>query len=369
MNSTATHQEAVDELTVLSKAKGFITFDDILETSERHGVSICEMDKLSELLQLYGVIIYERKPPDLFSDENLEDDGTTNRNQVDYDAIYSEIGHLEPSLEPLMNYIRQTPTPQFREVQNLILQAQDGNEYARTRIIEMHLRIAMKIALNFSKTLHTDLADAIFSGILGLINALDKFDANGAYFFSQYAPFWIQQFIVRDAPSLNQDMYFPVHVKETLATIYDLYLEHDCHMCAAGIICPNLRRDVSLKLNVTDAQAEVLIGYLHTSESIDAQIEENEEVFSDRGMFECEMLEQIDINSLTDTVQKALRTLTPKEADVICLRFGLNGNREQTLEEVGQRYNLTRERIRQIESKAIRKLRSPCYSKVWRSYY
>lgn len=369
MNNLTARKQGIDKLVTLSKGKGYITFDNIIDVSECLSLSIDEVDRISEQLLLQGVIVHDEEPPTfdgIIEDaENIYDD----RSKTDYEATFREVITMNPSLEFLMDKIHQIPPPQYKEVNTLIYQAQDGNEYARTRIVSMYLRVVVRIAMNSAKRLHIDVADAISTGVIGLIRALDKFDPNGTYLFSQYAPFWVQQHINREAPTLNQDLYFPVHIKEKIFSIYDLYEEHFCSSCENHDICPNLCNEISDRLNVDVKEAQKIIGYMQANLSLDELSQNDDTLSSDGGLFESSMDENIDAQMLDVLIKHHLDSFSKREAEILIHRFGLFGNDVKTLEEVGQIFGVTRERVRQIEAKLIRKLRHPSRSRALKCYY
>jgi len=369
MERVAVRKQAISSLLSHSKTKGYITFDDILNTSQYHNLSIDEVDRVSQALLTQGVIVHDEEPTQTIlidHDDGIEYD---DYGRVDYDAVFTHVIEMNPSLDYLIEQIRLIPPPQYREIQTLIHQAQDGNTHARNRIISMYLRVAIRIALNSAKRLHIDVADTISTGVIGLIYALDKFDPNGSYLFPQYAPFWIQQSINREAPGINPNMYFPIHVKEKLFSIYGVCEDHFCPCCQPHYICPNLCNEVMEKLSTNYDEAYKLISYMYSDLALDHIQETDEELFSDNGQFEYVMNENIDEQMLRDLINANLQTLKEREAQVIINRFGLQGTEEKTLEEIGQIFGVTRERIRQIEAKSIRKLRQPTRSRALKRYY
>jgi len=369
MDKIAIRKQAISRLLNHSHDKGYITFDDILNVSQSHSLPVDEVDRVSQALLIQGVIVHDEEPTQTIPIDNDNDIEYDDYGRVDYDAVFKHVIEMNPSLNQLIDRIRLIPPPQYREIQTLIHQAQDGNRHARNRIISMYLRVVIRIALNSAKRLHIDVADAISTGVIGLIHALDKFDPNGSYLFPQYAPFWILQSINREAPGINPNMYFPVHVKEKLFSIYGLCEDHFCPCCDTHYVCPDLCNEVMKKLSTNYDEAYKIISYMHSHLALDDIQETDEELFSDNGQLEYVMNENIDEQMLRDLINTNLHTLKEREAQVIINRFGLQGTEEKTLEEIGQIFGVTRERIRQIEAKSIRKLRHPARSRTLKRFY
>lgn len=169
------------QLIAKSEEKGFLTFDDIMDLSDAYSLSVSEVDQLSEALEIRGIIIYETAPSgkdtDLFEDYS----------RIDYDAIFDEIISLSPELEYIVEIIRQLPPPQYGEISTLTAQVAAGNTFARERLILIHLRVAIRIALSMAKSHQYDIADAVSAGFVGLIIAVDRFDPDGFSAFQSYA--------------------------------------------------------------------------------------------------------------------------------------------------------------------------------------
>jgi len=351
-------QIGLDKLSSLSKSKGYISFDDILNITDSLELPIDDVDRISETLLLQGIIIREKDVHKIREEESFED-----RSKLDYEQIFNQVVDIDPSLSRYIAQIKLIVPPQYKEVDTLIFQAKDGNIYAHERIITMYLKVVIRMALWACKKYQLPLDETISNGNIGLLIALEKFDPNGAYKFSNYAPLWIRQLIMREAQVLNPHIYFPVHVREKLFSIYDIYLEHFCEKCDGENICNQLLRMIADKLKCTLSEAMEYINYLKLFESIEEQLENNEQVFSDEGVFEEEIYETYSQEESLISVAEMFKTIKPREAEVLQLRLGLLDGKERTLEEVGQSFGVTRERIRQIEAKAILKLQHPSRSK------
>lgn len=182
-----------------SEKKGFLTFVDIMDMSDAYSLSVSEVDQLSEALEIRGIIIYETAPIGKDVD-HFED-----YSRIDYEAIFEEIISLSPDLEYVVELIRKLPPPQYGEITALTMQTAAGNAYARERLILIHLRVALKIALSMAKSHQYDIIDAVSAGFVGLVIAVDRFDPDGFSAFQSYASLWIHN---RTAIELVETSYF-----------------------------------------------------------------------------------------------------------------------------------------------------------------
>ena len=273
---------------------------------------------------------------------------------------------LEDPVRFYLKEIGQIPLLSFDEEQELARRTATGDEKAKKKFVEANLRLVVSIAKKYSgRGLH--LLDLIQEGSFGLIRAVDKFDWTKGNKFSTYATWWIRQAITRAIADQGKLIRIPVHLTEIInksarsnrklvqvlgrePTIYE--------------VADDLNMPVERVLTAMDAAAEVL--------SLDTPVGEDDDtsvssfIKDDRTK---EPEEEVASNALAEAVQEALETLTDREAEVLRLRFGMYDGSNHTLEEVGNYFGVTRERIRQIENKAIRKLRHPTRAKKLRDFY
>lgn len=346
------------------KEKGFVSEDLIFKTLTDSKISLYDVDYICDQLLSMGVIIRDETIHDESKDESEYD-----RSQTDYEMVFDEVLSIDNKLAPFIKQVRQIQAPQHREWRKLIPQAKNGNKYAYRRIIEMYLRTVVRIALSYHKKINAPLAETIQEGCIGLIMALKKYEVGRQDAFPTYFPLWVQQNILRETPfTANSDVYFPVHVKERLHSIYEIVNDHKCEKCEQNRSCPNLLVEAADRLQCSTSQVEVYIRYYQRAQSIEEMLDKDPFAFSDRGSFEADFLEYYNLKELKVTVNEVLKTLTSKEIRIIKMHMGLLDSDEHTLEEIGSVYGVTRERIRQIKAKALRKLRHPSLSKRLRGF-
>lgn len=354
MNAMVIHEKLINSLYREYEERGFVDEDSVLQAVIDAKLPLDEIDNVCTHLLSMGTII---RNTELYSNG---DDEEYDRSKIDYEQIFKEVLEIDNSLLPLIEYVRSIQAPQHREWQNLLPQVKSGNEYAKTRMVEMYMRTVIRIALWHQKKYNTPLAESIQDACRGFLISLYKYEMDRADVFPTYFPWWVRQYIVREtAFPINPIVYFPVHIKEKLFTLWDLIDEHVCEKCYSNTICPGLVDEIVQKFGYQETIANKFISYFIPFESIEEIYNNNEISLSDSGDFEEKMLDEISCSMKISLLNEALDSLKPRESEILKLRYGLIDGKERTLEQVGALFNLTRERIRQIESKALRKLRHP----------
>lgn len=370
------HEAIVEKLYNEYIANGFISEDKVFDTLQKKGVPLFDVEYICDQLLARGVIILEEN-----DEENDEhDDEQDDLSQTDYKAVYSEIVELDEGLCDIVEYMKNVQPPQRREWQNLLPQAQNGNLYARNRVFDMYMRVAAKIALQYARRYDLPIADTMQDGFCGLSIAIDKFEYGRQNHFTTYFPFWVRQNIMREAQLASMPFYVPVHVKDRLFVIFDLEKAHNCVKCYRDTVCQNLVSETAVAIGCDEKEAERLYYLMQPFQSTEdwsdmfdddtgISIEQrNEDCISLSYNEEDDIVEKIDAEKLHQVLNECLNTLTSKEQRVLRLRYGLDDGKEKTLEEVGKQLTVTRERIRQIEEKAFRKLRHPTRAKRLKGY-
>ena len=278
----------------------------------------------------------------------------------------------------MVELIRQLPPPQYGEISALTMQTAAGNTYARERLILIHLRVALKIALSMSKSHQYDIIDAVSAGFVGLVIAVDKFDPDGFSAFQSYASLWIQQNIDRECKPIWMEYYFPAYYKGKMLPAYERYHNHWCCDCVPGKICESLVSEIADDLEISFGEANeylaaaikqaenhlYLCDYFEESDYEDPLPWSQELIQTDNSLFE-----EVAASMARSALLNALSSLTPREAGVMRLRTGFDDGHPLTLEEVGTIYGVTRERIRQIEARALQRLRRPSRAKKLKDFW
>jgi len=369
-------EEALSTLIELSEQQGYLTYDDIIDNSDKFGLPIQDVDWLSNSITIKGIIIYDERPS---TSRITEDDEFDDFAHGNYDIVFERVIELDESLKPFIDEVKSIMPPQYREIAHLKYQIQEGNQHARDRMIEMHLRMAIKIALQRTEAFDLDITDAISCACIGLITAVDKYDPDSFGAFGSYAALWIQQLLGRESPTKRPLMYYPVHKKEGYYTIYPIMKKRGCLQCGNIGRCRKLREMICDKLECSNEQAEDIIGACMPFETINTFLENMdvcEKHFDIEGFItanefivEDDLFEMVACKQLKKYIAVMLADLKEKEREIIIARYGLNCTEGKTLEEVGGMYGVTRERIRQIEAKVLQKLRNPIRSKRIQDFY
>ena len=352
---------ALSVLVDKAKQVGFILFDDIMDECSHFDLSIQDVDWVSNQIATLNIIVRDEMP-------NVESDNDDffDFAQSDYDSVYRRIVEINPELYNYIESIKLIVPPQHREFSKLKFQILEGNLYARQRCIEMHLRIVLKLALRRYEQFGGEIEDYISDGMVGLIYAVDKYDpfSNGA--FSSYASRWILNVIQRRQPTMNPLIYFPAYVKNEFFKIYDEeQLTMDDFVTPYDEICTE---EIVYSLYQKEEISKDILPAFLTNYSIESLMELDEEkwVVQNRLCTDENMIaEEAEHHNMRLRIEKALSALNDREREIIKMRNGFYDNRPYSLEEVGLKFGVTRERIRQIESKALKKLRHPSKRKYY----
>ena len=376
-------QEALAYLLEQAEKQGYVTFDNIMDCADAKSLPIKDFDWLTSVITTRGILVYDDAPASRIV-SNQDGDDFDDYAQSDYEAVYNQIIELEPSLEDFVTAVRNVVPPQWRELSTLKYQVLEGNRHARNRMIEMHLRIALRIALQRTEAYDMDIVDAVGEACVGLITAVDKYDPDTNGPFGSYAAMWVLQNISRRQPTRRPLMYYPVHKKDLFFSAYPILKE------CGYINEPELfeKEDVlqllSDRLSFTKEQTEDVLSAVTPFESLEelySMFFENIDIFEKHNsgyemgiqmpqelITETDLDDQIAVTMLKDQLDEVLGVLTDRERRVLDLRYGLTDGQERTLEEVGQEFEVTRERVRQIEAKALRKLSHLSRSRKLRDY-
>ena len=350
-------KQIIKDIITKGKKDGILTYKDIMDAFEEVDISPEQFEKLFDLLEKEGIEIVKDLDKELeaieVSKEELEDLSVPEGISIDdHVKMYlKEIGKVD-----LLSAEEET---------DLARRMAKGDEVAKKKLAEANLRLVVSIAKRYVGR-GMQFLDLIQEGNLGLIKAVDKFDYTKGYKFSTYATWWIRQAITRAIADQARTIRIPVHMVETInklvrvsrQLVQELGREPTTEELAKELnMSVEKVREIS-KISQEPVSLETPIGEEEDSHLGDFIPDDDAPVPADAASFVM----------LKEQLADVLKTLAPREEKVLRLRFGLDDGRQRTLEEVGKEFNVTRERIRQIEAKALRKLRHPSRSKKLKDY-
>ena len=371
MDNLQKNRQVTKELITNAKKKGYATIDDIFTAIDCVNLPVDDVDRICDILVNKGIIILDIDDTDVVDTQQDETGYLYGRSKVDYDEIFFRVINIDESLYDYINNLRHIAPPRIGEEYDLIYRARDGNKYARNRLINMHLKVSVRIALSYFDKYAFPLADTIQNGNLGLLIALEKMPLTSEYRFSTYAPWWIRQSIMRYNNSFCNKFYIPTHLKEKLYQTFDLFNIHNCVECyKTNEYCEELIQEIVNKISKTTEMATYYLFLLEEVISLDAILKEgNDTLLSDNNLSMEILIEDIMYEESKKVISNTLNKFKPRQKEIIKQRFGLSTSKPKKLEEIGKLFGLTRERVRQIEKKVISRLKHPSYSKTLKDFY
>ena len=352
-----------------AKSEGSVTADEIKEKLIDLDLE-SQADSINEILTSSGVSIVSLSDPDDFLLSELEPDEASELEEIVAEVAEDDFDDI-PTIsvdDPVRMYLKEigkVPLLSAERELELAMRMEQGDEDAKKELCEANLRLVVSIAKRYVGRGMLFL-DLIQEGNMGLIKAVDKFDYTKGFKFSTYATWWIRQAITRSIADQARTIRIPVHMVETInkqiritrQLLQELGRDPSPEEIAAEMEIPVEKvREIS-KIAQEPVSLETPIGEEEDSHLGDFIPDDDVPSPADAAA----------ISMLREQLDEVLATLTDREQEVLRLRFGLDDGRQRTLEEVGQKFNVTRERIRQIEAKALRKLRHPTRSKKLRDY-
>ncbi len=352
---------AIKELLESGKAKGRLTTKEINDALEELDFDVEQVDKLYDTVEAYNIEIVEDYSPAA----DLDFVPTLNENEDLESSLSAEGISIDDPVKVYLKEIGRVPLLTAEEEIDLATRMAQGDPYARKRLSEANLRLVVSIAKRYVGR-GMQFLDLIQEGNLGLIKAVEKFDHTKGFKFSTYATWWIRQAITRAIADQARTIRIPVHMVETINKVKKVssqLLHKNGHEPTA--------EEVAAELDMPVDKVREIMRVAQEPVSLETPIGEEEDSHLGDFIPDDDAPAPADAAShilLKEQLSEVLQTLTPREEKVLRLRFGLEDGRSRTLEEVGKEFNVTRERIRQIEAKALRKLRHPSRSKKLKDF-
>lgn len=357
-------QDIIDK----AKAKGSISNSEIMVSLGDTDYDLDQIDKLYETLEAMGIDVTEDfdddEPIDL--DEDIEADLENFESSESMEKALSQEGlMIDDPVKMYLKEIGRVPLLDAEREAELSKRMSEGDEKAKQELVEANLRLVVSIAKKYvGKGLF--FLDLIQEGNLGLMKAVSKFDYTKGYKFSTYATWWIRQAITRAIADQARTIRIPVHMVENIHKVTKV--SRQMLQEQGREVTPE---EIAKEMNMSPEKIREIIKVAQDPISLETPVGEEEDSHIGDFIEDQDSPAPADAASyalLREQLCEVLHTLTPREEHVLKLRFGLEDGRTRTLEEVGQKFNITRERIRQIEAKALRKLRHPSRSKKLKDY-
>ena len=371
MNMGKFSEKLVGLLELAKKKKNVLEYQEISDYFKDQPLDAEQMDKIFDFLEASGVDVLritENSADDLMLDDDMDIDGLDDEEEVELDKIDLSVPEGVSIEDPVRMYLKEigkVPLLSAEEEIELAKKMEQGDENAKKRLAEANLRLVVSIAKRYVGRGMLFL-DLIQEGNLGLIKAVEKFDYEKGYKFSTYATWWIRQAITRAIADQARTIRIPVHMVETINKLI-----RESRQLLQELGREPLPEEIAERMGISVERVREILKISQEPVSLETPIGEEED--SHLGDFIQDQnvpvpAEAAASNLLRDQLNEVLDTLTEREQKVLRLRFGMDDGRARTLEEVGKEFQVTRERIRQIEAKALRRLRHPSKSRKLKDY-
>ena len=377
MDLTAENRQKLEALITEAKKTGKVSSKHLVETLDDVDATQDQTERFYDILEQAGIEIDVSDVLDLIGTADMDNPTLSEMQAIENEGLPADLDEPEALPDDVENANLDDPVRMYlkeigriklltpEEEQEIAKKMAEGDEDARKRMSEANLRLVVSIAKRYVGR-GMQLLDLIQEGNLGLMKAVEKFDYTKGYKFSTYATWWIRQSITRAIADQARTIRIPVHMVETINRVL-----RTSHSMVQKLGREPTTKEIADELHIEESKVEEVLKIAQEPVSLETPIGEEED--SHLGDFiqddeASQPSEEASYTLLREQLEEVLSTLTPREEQVLRMRFGLTDGKPHTLEEVGKEFDVTRERIRQIESKALRKLRHPSRSKKLRDF-
>ena len=351
------NQNKIEELIEMGKAKGVLTYKEVMDTLDEMELDSEQIERIYDRFEALNI--------DVVEEIEVSESATDDIVELESNIAAGEAVSIDDPVRMYLKEIGKVPLLNAAEEIEIAQRMAEGDQEAKRQLAEANLRLVVSVAKRYVGRGMLFL-DLIQEGNLGLIKAVEKFDYRKGYKFSTYATWWIRQAITRAIADQARTIRIPVHMVETINKL--IRVNRQLLQEYGREPRPD---EIAREMGITEEKVREIIKVAQEPVSLETPIGEEED--SHLGDFIPDEdapapAEVAAFTLLKEQLMEVLDTLTPREEKVLRLRFGLDDGKARTLEEVGREFNVTRERIRQIEAKALRKLRHPSRSKKLKDF-